>query len=114
MKWDVTNISWRTTIGATLGGLASDGDVAGREWSAATELVNFRMRWYDAETGRWLSKDPIGISDGLNLYAFCEEDPVNHRDPDGNVLIFAPALVFPPIAAAAAAAIIVAIVIERR
>ena len=80
----------------------------GREWSAATGLINFRLRWYDAETGRWLSKDPIGISGGLNLYVFCEEDPVNHRDPDGNVLIFAPALVFPPIAAAAAAAIIVA------
>ena len=26
-----------------------------REWSAATGLVNFRARWYDAVTGRWLS-----------------------------------------------------------
>jgi RHS repeat-associated protein len=43
----------------------------GREWSAATGLINFRMRWYDAEMGRWLSKDPIGLSGGLNLYAFC-------------------------------------------
>jgi RHS repeat-associated protein len=34
----------------------------GREWSAATGLTNFRMRWYDAETGRWLSKDPIGYT----------------------------------------------------
>ena len=80
----------------------------GREWSAATGLINFRMRWYDAETGKWLSKDPIGLSGGLNLYAFCEGDPVNYRDPDGNVLILAPALVFPPIAVAAAAAIIAA------
>ena len=43
----------------------------GREWSSTTGLINFRMRWYDAETGRWLSKDPIGLSGGLNLYAFC-------------------------------------------
>ena len=35
---------------------------------------NFRMRWYDAETGRWLSKDLIGLSGGLNLYAFCGGD----------------------------------------
>ena len=38
-----------------------------REWSAATGLVNFRARWYDAVTGRWLSKDPIGLSGGLTI-----------------------------------------------
>ena len=52
----------------------------GRERSAATGLTNFRMRWYDAVTGRWLSKDPIGLSGGLNLYAFCGGDPVNQAD----------------------------------
>ena len=52
----------------------------GRECSAATGLANFRMRWYDAVTGRWLSKDPIGLSGGLNLYAFCEGDPINQLD----------------------------------
>ena len=55
----------------------------GREWSAATGLINFRMRWYDAETGRWLSKDPIGLSGGLNLYAFCCNNPMNRIDPFG-------------------------------
>jgi len=34
-------------------------------------------------TGRWLSKDPIGIAGGLNQYTFCESDPVNSRDPSG-------------------------------
>ena len=34
----------------------------GREHSAVTGLTNFRMRWYDAVTGRWLSKDPAGYS----------------------------------------------------
>ncbi|MBQ9446269.1 MAG: RHS repeat-associated core domain-containing protein, partial [Victivallales bacterium] len=55
----------------------------GREWSAAMGLYNFRMRWYDAETGRWLSKDPIGLNGGLNLYAFCGNDVVNSVDPEG-------------------------------
>ncbi|MBR2837437.1 MAG: RHS repeat-associated core domain-containing protein, partial [Kiritimatiellae bacterium] len=55
----------------------------GREWSAATGLINFRMRWYDAETGRWLSKDPIGLSGGLNLYAFCGNSPIAYLDPLG-------------------------------
>ena len=55
----------------------------GREYSWATGLTNFRLRWYDPATGRWLSKDPIGISGGLNLYAFCGNDPVNYVDPWG-------------------------------
>ena len=55
----------------------------GREWSAATGLINFRMRWYDAETGRWLSKDPIGLHGGLNQYLFCYGDSINFIDDDG-------------------------------
>ena len=52
----------------------------GREWSVATGLINFRMRWYDAESGRWLSKDPIRLSGGLNLYAFCGNAPILYTD----------------------------------
>ncbi len=55
----------------------------GREYSWSTGLYNFRARWYDPVTGRWLSKDPIGISGGLNQYVFVENNPVNARDPWG-------------------------------
>ncbi len=55
----------------------------GREHSFATGLTNFRARWYDPATGRWLSNDPIGISGGLNQYVFCGNDPVDCRDPMG-------------------------------
>ncbi|MBO6005219.1 MAG: RHS repeat-associated core domain-containing protein, partial [Verrucomicrobia bacterium] len=48
----------------------------GREYEYDTALYYFRARWYEPETGRWLSPDPIGISGGLNLDAFCENDPV--------------------------------------
>lgn len=66
----------------------------GREWSIATGLTNFRMRWYNAETGRWLSKDPIGLKGGLNLYVSCDNIPLCRTDPLGaNPLI---SLVRPP------------------
>ena len=55
----------------------------GREYDYDTALYYFRARWYEPETGRWLSPDPIGISGGLNLYAFCGNDPVNFVDPMG-------------------------------
>lgn len=55
----------------------------GREYSYATGLYYFRARWYDPVTARWLSKDPIGINGGINLYVYCGNDPVNFRDPHG-------------------------------
>ena len=55
----------------------------GREYSYATGLYHFRHRWYDPETGRWLSNDPIGISGGMNQYVFCGSDPIGLVDPLG-------------------------------
>ena len=55
----------------------------GREYSFATALYNFRARWYDPASGRWLSKDPIGLEGGLNLYEAFGDNPVCFRDPEG-------------------------------
>ena len=57
----------------------------GCEFSAVTGLVNFRARWYDPRTGRWLSRDPIRIMGGVNLYAFCSNSPVCVNDQGGIV-----------------------------
>ena len=51
--------------------------------TTATEPGNGSIRWYDPITGRWLSKDPIGISGGLNQYVFCKNAPTMWRDPLG-------------------------------
>jgi RHS repeat-associated protein len=45
-----------------------------------TGLVYYGYRYYSPETHRWLSKDPIGYTGGLNLYGFVGNDPVNGRD----------------------------------
>ncbi len=55
----------------------------GREIDWSTGLMYFRARWYNPQTGRWLSKDPIGISGGLNQYVFVGNNPVNYFDPYG-------------------------------
>ena len=60
----------------------------GREYSYATGLYHFRMRWYDPTTGRWLSNDPIGIGGGLNQYVFCDNSPITAMDPDGLTTYF--------------------------
>ena len=55
--------------------------------SPDTGLVEFGCRWYDAQTGRWISKDPILLDGGWNVYAFCGNDPVNRTDPSGTFVI---------------------------
>jgi hypothetical protein len=40
-------------------------------------------RYYDPSTGTWLTRDPIGYAGGINLYAFCGNNPVNFADPWG-------------------------------
>ncbi|MDO4727360.1 MAG: RHS repeat-associated core domain-containing protein, partial [Porphyromonadaceae bacterium] len=29
-----------------------------------------RYRWYNSETGCYISQDPIGLAGGLNVYAY--------------------------------------------
>lgn len=41
-------------------------------------------RWYDPETGRFLTEDPAGFEGGdVNLYAYVGNNPVNLVDPLG-------------------------------
>ncbi len=55
----------------------------GRRIDPETGLYYFRARHYDAQTGRFLQPDPIGIQGGINLYAFVKNNPVNLLDPLG-------------------------------
>ena len=48
-----------------------------------TGLYYFGGRFYSPFLCRWLNRDPIGEQGGLNLYAFCRNDPINHYDKNG-------------------------------
>ena len=57
---------------------------AGGMYDGETGLVRFGARDYDAETGRWTSKDPILFAGGdANLYGYVANDPINGLDPSG-------------------------------
>lgn len=45
-----------------------------------TDLYYYGHRYYSAEMGRWINKDPIGETGGLNLYGFVGNNPVNLND----------------------------------
>jgi RHS repeat-associated protein len=55
----------------------------GYQSDVAMHLQLLGARYYDPEVGRFLSPDPIGFLAGLNLYAYCGNNPVGRADPFG-------------------------------
>ena len=57
---------------------------AGYEWLPTGNMYYARARYYAPNIGRWLAPDPIGFAGGdINLYRYCNNDPVNMVDPSG-------------------------------
>ncbi|MFZ2655639.1 MAG: DUF2235 domain-containing protein, partial [Victivallales bacterium] len=59
---------------------------ASYQFDAETGLVYYGYRYYNPETGRWLSRDPITEAGGKNLYAFVGNEPTNYIDKLGLAL----------------------------
>ena len=57
----------------------------GKERDEENGLYYYGSRYYSAMMGRWVSCDPSGVEDGLNLYLYVSCNPVNLIDPDGEV-----------------------------
>lgn len=56
---------------------------SGREWDADAGLYFLRSRYYDPALGRFVSRDPLGPSDGTNLYGYAAGNPLKYNDPLG-------------------------------
>ena len=48
-----------------------------------TGLILCTHRYYDPNTGRFLTRDPLGYDGGIDLYGYVGNDPVNFIDPFG-------------------------------
>ncbi len=51
------------------------------------ELMYYRNRYYDADTGRFLHQDPLGYIDGMNLYEYVRSNPGRYVDPSGTSIL---------------------------
>ncbi|NEQ05878.1 MAG: sugar-binding protein [Moorea sp. SIO4E2] len=58
---------------------------SGKERDGSTGLYYYGARYYAPWLGRWMSCDPAGTVDGLNLYAFVGGNPISHIDVGGMV-----------------------------
>jgi RHS repeat-associated protein len=55
----------------------------GKERDPVSGLAYHGARYYAPWLSRWLSSDPAGTRDGLNLYAYVRDNPATLADPDG-------------------------------
>ena len=56
----------------------------GRPIDEKTGLSDYRARWYDANTGRFINEDPSGFKGGdTNLFRYVGNDPLDRIDPSG-------------------------------
>lgn len=68
--------------------IEADFGFTGHYFHAPSGLHLALYRAYDADTGRWLSRDPIEEEGGPNLYGYVQGSPINYADPLG--LLWAP------------------------
>ena len=50
---------------------------------AGNGLYRMGTRWYDPSLGRFIQRDPKGMADGTNMYAYALNNPMLHIDPQG-------------------------------
>ncbi|MEO0399448.1 MAG: RHS repeat-associated core domain-containing protein [Pseudomonadota bacterium] len=55
----------------------------GQIWLDGLELYHYKARAYNPAVGRFLQTDPIRYGDGMNMYAYVGNDPVNNMDSNG-------------------------------
>lgn len=74
-------------FGTQLGVAAVDGpSYSGHVADSSTGLSYMQQRYYDSETGRFLSTDPVRVAsngDNFNRYAYATNNPYSAIDPDG-------------------------------
>jgi RHS repeat-associated protein len=68
---------------ASTGGLNNPFRYTAREFDFETGLNYYRMRFYSADSGRFLAEDPVRFTPKYNFYTYVGNGPINFVDPWG-------------------------------
>ena len=64
-------------------GLALNRGFTGHKWDSEIAMYWAPYRHYLPNQARWLTRDPLGMADGPNVYTYVSADPVRFMDPLG-------------------------------
>lgn len=95
----------------TVGGTPQTTDPLGNHWTFTSRFLDeesgltyYRARYQDPTTGRFLQRDPLGYSEGPNLFEYVNSSPTTLSDPSGQdagiirtgiqIIVEAPGLAF--------------------
>ncbi len=73
----------QTVTGSRENARAYDEGMSGCCIDQETNLFYNYFRYYDPQTGRYITSDPIGLFGGINTYAYVGGNPVSRVDPEG-------------------------------
>jgi RHS repeat-associated protein len=65
---------------------------ASKRFDPELNLIYFGKRYYDPASSRWLTTDPAGFIDSINLYQYVLNNPFHYVDPDGQFIFAVPLL----------------------
>jgi RHS repeat-associated protein len=68
---------------ASTGSLVNPFQYTARESDPETSLYYYRARYYDTNSGRFISEDPIAFQAGSNFYTYVRNKPIIFSDPTG-------------------------------